>query len=75
MFKSSYALWQVGREQKRDQMRDAARWRLLREAGLVRRVPLPRPACWLLCQLGRVLVALGRQLERYAQPRLVPQEG
>jgi len=39
--------------------------RLLREAGIDRRGWLARPGCWLLCQVGRLLVALGRRLEQY----------
>jgi hypothetical protein len=38
---------------------------------LYRRLPhlppawIPRPGCWLLCQLGSLLVNLGRRLQRY----------
>jgi hypothetical protein len=60
----------VRREEQKDQLRQAARWRLLREAGLVREPGIKQSACWLLCRLGRALVALGEQLERAGQPRL-----
>jgi len=26
---------------------------------------LPRPGCWILCQLGNLLVALGQRLQKY----------
>lgn len=29
---------------------------------------LPRQGCWLLCQMGRMLVMLGRRLEQYGLP-------
>ena len=63
----------VRREENKDQLRQAARWRLLREAGLVHELQLKRSACRLLCQLGRALVALGEQLEQAGQPRLAAQ--
>lgn len=28
-----------------------------------------KQSCWLLCQLGRLLVSLGQQLERYGTPQ------
>ena len=42
---------------------------LLRQANLVRPSWFSRQRCWLLCQLGRMLVALGERLERYALAR------
>lgn len=52
---------------------EALRWaethRLLREAGIDQRGWLSRQACWLLGQLGHLLVALGRRLERYGLSR------
>lgn len=37
---------------------------LLKEAGIDHRNWLSRQSCWLLCQLGARLVALGERLER-----------
>ena len=51
------------------------RRRLLREAGVHKRGWLSRQGCWLLCQLGRLLVALGQQLEQYGQPGILLLEG
>jgi len=70
MLMDGYTVHQVRREVNKDQLRQAARWRLLREAGLVREIQLKRSTCWLLCQLGHALVALGEQLEQLGQPRL-----
>jgi hypothetical protein len=70
MMMDSYEVYRVKREEKKDQMRRAAKWRLLREAGLVPGMQVKQTACRLLCQLGHALVALGEQLERYGQPRL-----
>jgi hypothetical protein len=74
MLTNGYVQHKVRREQTRDLLCQAQRWRLLRESGLVRSMPIKRSACWLLCQTGKALVALGQQLERYGQPALVVQE-
>jgi hypothetical protein len=42
---------------------------LLRQAELVEPSWFSRQRCWLLCHLGRMLVALGERLERYALAR------
>jgi hypothetical protein len=68
-----YTVHRVRREQIQDQLRQATRWRLLRDAGLVRGIQIKRSVCWLLCQLGRALIALGQQLEHVGQPRLAAQ--
>ena len=49
--------------------------RLLRAAGIDQRGWLSRGGCWLLCRLGRLLVTLGRRLQRYGQPGGVLLEG
>lgn len=49
--------------------------RLLRAAGIDQRGWLARGVCWLLCQLGRLLVTLGRRLQRYGQRGSVLLEG
>ena len=56
-----------------DQERRAERWRLLVEAGLVRRRRLPRAGRQLLCRLGRELVIAGEWLERRAALQRSPQ--
>jgi len=48
---------------------------LLREAGIDRRGWVSRQSSWALCQLGRLLVALGRRLERYGLPPAMSLEG
>jgi hypothetical protein len=64
---------QVAEEQRRDLLREAETYRLLRQAGLFRPGWLSREVCWLLSRLGHVLVILGRRLERYeASPAASP---
>lgn len=43
---------------------------LVRRLGAGRQGGLSRSGCRLLCQLGRLLVALGRRMERYALRQL-----
>ena len=47
----------------------AESWRLLRQARAGRSRWLPRPGCWLLRQLGHMLVKVGRWLQAYASPQ------
>jgi hypothetical protein len=60
----------------RREMRDEAALRLarsqtlLRQAGVQQPGWLARQGCGLVCRLGRLLVALGSRLERYAELRL-----
>ena len=63
----------IRREENKEMMRQAARWRLRRDAGLTWELQIKQTSCQLLCQLGRALVAFGEQLEQYGQPRLAPQ--
>lgn len=55
---------------------EALQWaetrRLLRGAGVDTREWVSRRACWLLVQLGRLLVALGCRLQRYAPAQPIP---
>ena len=74
MLLDGQTVYRVRKEENKDQLRQAERWRLLRQAGLVREIQLKRSACWLLCQLGKTLVALGQQLEQHSQPALAAQE-
>lgn len=49
---------------------------LLREAGIEDRGWFSQQSCWLLCQMGRTLVAMGQRLEqRYRLPYPRPAEG
>jgi hypothetical protein len=70
MMMNGYEVHRVRQEQKKDQLRHAARWRLVRQAGLVHGLQVRQSACWLLCQLGRALVSFGERLERHGEPRL-----
>jgi len=54
---------------RRDAERYAENWRLMRQAKARRSWSLPRPGCWLMCQLGQLLVRLGRRLQGYASPQ------
>jgi hypothetical protein len=54
-------------------VREVARWRLRRDAGLIWQMQFKRSTCRILCRLGRALVVLGKQLEQYSQPRLAAQ--
>jgi hypothetical protein len=56
---------QVAEEQRRDLLREAETYRLLRQAGIGRPGWSSRQVRWLLSSLGHVLVILGRRLERY----------
>ena len=53
---------------RRDAERFADNWRLMRLARPRRAWSLPRPGCWLMCQLGHMLVRLGKWLQGYALP-------
>jgi hypothetical protein len=54
-----------------DERRQVASWRLWRLSRHGERSWLSQQGCRLLCQLGRALVRLGRQLERYGLPQHV----
>ena len=60
---------------QREALRQAEQRRLLRQARTTQRRWLPRPGCWLLRHLGDLLVSLGQQLQRYAQPQSISFEG
>ena len=55
--------YRVERERREDMRRDVVRWRLLKQ--VARPSVLIRQGCRLLCQLGRWMVGLGRQLQQY----------
>ena len=46
-----------------------ARHRIVPQAGMLHRPWLSRQGCWLLCQMGHLLVAMGRRLEQCGLPR------
>ena len=73
MMTDGYAVHRIRREQNKDLLRQAARWRLRRDAGLSWETQIRQTSCRLLCQLGRALVALGEQLEQRGRPRLAAQ--
>jgi hypothetical protein len=54
---------------RRDAERYAENWRLMRLAKPLRKWTLPKPGCWLMCQLGHALVWLGERLQGYASPQ------
>jgi hypothetical protein len=56
-------------QQRRDAEREAERWRLSRLAHVQVRGWAVRQGCWLLCQLGRWLIQLGRTLQAYGAPQ------
>jgi hypothetical protein len=74
MMVDGYTAHRVRREENNELLRQAARWRLRRDAGLTWGTEIKRTSCRLLCQLGRALVALGEQLEQNGQPRLAAQQ-
>ncbi len=65
MFPNPDLYKRIAEERMRDCLRQAEVRRLLREAGIDQRGWMARQSCRLLCQLGHLLVALGRRLERY----------
>jgi hypothetical protein len=66
-------LKRVEDERRQDQRRQAEQWRLVRLASQGRSPGwLSRQGYWLLCQLGRWMVSLGRQLQQYSTYRSDP---
>jgi hypothetical protein len=69
----SYMEFRLAEELMKMRKEGAQQWSesrlLLRQANLVRPSWLSQRRCWLLCQLGRMLVVLGERLERYALAR------
>lgn len=43
--------------------------RMVLQVGMLHRPWLSRQGCWLLCQMGHLLVAMGRRLEQCGLPR------
>ena len=60
---------------REEAMRQAEKWRWVREAHAGERPWLSRLGCRLLCGLGQGMVALGRRLQRYGQLRNAAAEG
>ena len=54
---------------RREAERQAENWHLLRRARKAQRSWVSRQGCWLLCQLGHLLVRLGQQLQRVGAPQ------
>jgi len=59
-------------ERRADQRRDAEVWRLLHKGGHQPEHWLHQKRCWLLCQVGRWMVRLGREMERAGTYRVGP---
>jgi hypothetical protein len=54
---------------------EVAFYRLRRQRRKLQPGWMSRQACWLLCQLGHLLVALGERLQRYGLPQVLSLEG
>jgi hypothetical protein len=74
----SYFEFRQAEALKEMRVKEAQRWaescRLLRQADLVLPGRFTRLRCWLLSQLGRSLVAMGRRLEQSGLPPASPFE-
>ncbi len=68
---SFFLIEQEMKMKTREALREGEKYRLLREARLDHQRWLSRQGCWFLCQLGRLLVALGQQLQRHGQPQII----
>ena len=53
----------------REAIQRAQAWRLGNRALGIQSSWIDKPRCWLMCQLGRFLVRVGRQLEHYGTPQ------
>ena len=60
---------------RQEAMRVAETWRLLHQARAQRPTRLSRSGCWLLCQLGHLLIRWGRRLQEVNSPQPVPKAG
>jgi hypothetical protein len=61
--------------QAKEATRKAELRRVVCAADMKRRGWLSQQSCWLLCQIGRLLVALGHRLEQAGMPQALPAEG
>jgi hypothetical protein len=69
------SLYKRMEDRRRAEMRQVADdWRLLRQ-GQERHGWLSQKGCWLLCQLGRLLVKAGQQLQAFGTARPVLRAG
>jgi len=59
-------------ERRADQRRDAEIWRLLHRGQHRPEHWLYHTRCWLLCQAGKWMVRLGREMERAGAVRVGP---
>ena len=55
---------QIRELQRADMRRDADNWRLLRQGRARGRPWHVRTGCWLLCQLGELMVRAGQRLQQ-----------
>jgi hypothetical protein len=49
--------------------------KLLRQVGIEPQGWFSQQRCWLFCQIGHLLVAMGKQLQHYALPQPVQLDG
>jgi hypothetical protein len=59
----------MGHIKRQEALRSAQAWRLARLATAQHPGWFRRQECWLLCQLGRAMVRLGRRLLEYGTPQ------
>lgn len=71
---NTYEYEQIAQERLKDCLRRADVECVCQEAGIDQRGPTARFLCRGIAGLGRLLVALGRRLERYAHPMPLPRQ-
>ena len=65
------ALVEIDAQKRHEAIQRAKRWHLMRETLSNQPSWTRKQSCWMLCQLGRLLVNLGQHLERYGAPQTV----
>lgn len=63
------ALVEIEAQKRREAIQRARLWHMMHEALNDHPSWARKQSCWILCQLGRLLVNLGQQLERYGAPQ------
>jgi len=71
MYPNYYAAQHVYEEQMKDERRELAKWRLLRDSSSLERGRVAQAACWLVCGLGGALIRAGQALQRQVNPDAV----
>ena len=62
-------LRKIDAQKHREAIQQAKLWHMVREAQNNQPNWAKKQSCWVLCRLGRLLVSLGQQLERYGAPQ------